>query len=439
MTAWRNRLIGAAIGIAIAAVWLARQSTHAPASGWNVLPEDAGSLQTIALQYTKAAGPDIRPPYRAFLSAIDPSTSVIAVCGDQADAVDLDNFLRSCPECHGDRVRKVVVGAPITAWCKDRFLVTGSTPAALLTPKPPVTGLAGRDNDAQVAAAIARAFPGRFRVVPTGMYFDSGDIVATPTRLIVSDSLWRKNAGNPVSLSSTSRTAHRPVGPVPPGLGVRGSDFGPSIASPAPLSLEGRGGGGEGHPGILGRSAGSNSSPSRFGRGGEERTGVGSFDRTLAAEFGRRVVHLHGVPDHHIGMFAAPLDDRTVIVGDPSMARPLWNPTLDHALGKADFSPRIDALFSNAAAELRAAGFRVIRAPLVYFGPQEYLTYTNAVLETRGGRRIVYMPSYDVPALDDLGRDAYESAGWQVRPIPVRTLYRYRGTIGCLINVLQRG
>jgi len=201
------------------------------------------------------------------------------------------------------------------------------------------------------------------------MYFDSGDIITTPTRVIISDTLWRKHAGS--------------------------------------------------HP--------------------TDPDAVKKFDRTLAAEFGRRVLHLHGVPDHHIGMFAAPLDDHTVVVGDPSMARPLWSKANDDAMGKADFSPQVVDMFSHAAAQLQAAGFRVIRAPLVYFAPQEYLTYTNAVFEARGGKRIIYMPSYDVPALDALGRSTYESAGWEVRPIPVRTLYRYRGTIGCLINVVERG
>jgi len=365
---WRNRAIVVLIGLAVALAVVAHQSTRVRA-GWDVLPENQGSFKTVALQYTKAAGPDIRPAYRAFLTAIDPSTSVIAVCGDQADAADLDAFLRSCPRAHPERVHMVVVGSPITAWCKDRFLVTGSTPAALLTPKPPVTSLRTRGNDALVAGAIARAFPQKFHAVSTGMYFDSGDIVTTSTHLIVSDSLWRKNAGS--------------------------------------------------HPNDAGA--------------------VRKFDRTLAAEFGRRVLHLHGVPDHHIGMFAAPLDDHTVVVGDPSMARGLWSKADADALGAADFSPQVARMFTRAAAQFQAAGFRVIRAPLVYFAPQEYLTYTNAVFETRGGSRIVYMPSYDIPDIDALGRAAYESAGWEVRPIPVRTLYRYRGTIGCLINVLERG
>jgi len=54
-----------------------------------------------------------------------------------------------------------------------------------------------------------------------------------------------------------------------------------------------------------------------------------------------QVVHLHGVPDHHIGMYAVPLDDRTVIVGDPDLAKPFWSSKLDQTYGKAYFSAQI--------------------------------------------------------------------------------------------------
>src|SRR5947207_2202695 len=112
---WRNRAIGGLVGIAVALTVVAHQSTRVRV-GWDVLPENQGSLKTVALQYTKAAGPDIRPAYRAFLTGIDPSTVVIAVCGDQSDAADLDAFLRSFPQSHPERVHKVVVDSPITAW-----------------------------------------------------------------------------------------------------------------------------------------------------------------------------------------------------------------------------------------------------------------------------------------------------------------------------------
>jgi len=79
-----------------------------------------------------------------------------------------------------------------------------------------------------------------------------------------------------------------------------------------------------------------------------------------------------------------------------------------------------------------------VRTPLIPIGPKVYVTYTNGIFELRGGEMTAYMPSYGVPALDQAATEAYASAGVNVDPVPVRSVFRYCGTIGCLVNVLRR-
>ena len=67
------------------------------------------------------------------------------------------------------------------------------------------------------------------------------------------------------------------------------------------------------------------------------------------------------------------------------------------------------------------------------------MAYTNGVYETRGGARIAWMPTFDLPELDARARDVYSALGWQVRPVRARGRYAWHGTIGCLVNVLARG
>ena len=67
----------------------------------------------------------------------------------------------------------------------------------------------------------------------------------------------------------------------------------------------------------------------------------------------------------------------------------------------------------------------MVKLPTAVLGVKTYISYTNGVFETRHGVRIVYMPWYDEPTLDNAARRAYESAGWQVVPIPVRTVFRF--------------
>jgi hypothetical protein len=356
----RNKLIGIALGLLIAAVLISLQSRprhHAI----RLLAEDDGAIKTIALHYTRDAAEYSGPCYRAFLSQIDPGAEVIAVCGDDADAASFRSMEKSLGQRMPRNVKIVVLGKPITGWCKDRFLVSAGPPSLLIHPKASDTGLAARTNDSLVAPLLGRLYPRRFRSFEIPMVFDAGDILATRSKIIVSDSLWIKN-GRPKD-----------------------------------------------------------------------------FKRWVESLFDGGVIWLRGVPDHHIGMYAVPLDDKTVVVGDPDLARTLWKKTAERALGKPDFSEKTTAEFRRAAEQLKSAGYRVIRVPLAPIAVKTYITYTNGVFEKRGGHRIVYMPTYGVAALDSAARKAYESADYEARPIPVCTVYRFRGTIGCLINVVERG
>jgi hypothetical protein len=173
--------------------------------------------------------------------------------------------------------------------------------------------------------------------------------------------------------------------------------------------------------------------------------GRGAADRaTIEAELHRRFAQtvvwlgdtLGDVPRHHIMMYAVPLDDHTVAVGDIRAGLALLGDTpilLDDAQVQA---PRFD----RAATLLAARGFAVVRVPaLVLAGGGSFVTYTNALFDRRpDGRRIVYLPTYALPALDAAARSFYEIQGFDVRPIDVSSIYRLNGSLGCLVNVLAR-
>ena len=97
------------------------------------------------------------------------------------------------------------------------------------------------------------------------------------------------------------------------------------------------------------------------------------------------------------------------------------------------------AAIDRVARELSQVGFRVVRIPTVPFDDKTYFAYTNGVFETRGGRRIAWVPTFDLPVLDQAALAVYAELGWEARPVPSRSAYPYHGTIGCLVNVLARG
>ncbi|HEX4416687.1 MAG TPA: agmatine deiminase family protein [Kofleriaceae bacterium] len=173
------------------------------------------------------------------------------------------------------------------------------------------------------------------------------------------------------------------------------------------------------------------------GRGAADRSSV---EAELHRRFGQQIVWLGDavgdVPRHHIMMYAVPLDDRTVAVGDVHAGMALLGDSKLVVDDEDVQAPRFD----RAAAELAARGFRVVRVPaLVLAGGGSFVTYTNAVFDRRAdGTRVVYLPTYALPALDAAARAFYEAQGFAVVPIDVSPIYRLNGSLGCLVNVLAR-
>ncbi len=176
------------------------------------------------------------------------------------------------------------------------------------------------------------------------------------------------------------------------------------------------------------------------GRTASDRT---SIEAELHRRLGQDIVWLGDsvgdVPRHHIMMYMMPIDDRTIAVGDVRAGVKLLATEPDGAeLPLADTEAEAQR-FDRAAFELAARGFRVVRVPAVVLaGAGSYVTYTNALFDRRGDQRIVYLPTYALPALDAAGTAFWEAQGFEVHPIDVSTIYQLNGSLGCLVNVLQR-
>lgn len=169
---------------------------------------------------------------------------------------------------------------------------------------------------------------------------------------------------------------------------------------------------------------------------------LADIERTL----GRPVVRIGGdalpVPDHHIGMFLTPLGDGRVAYGDPDLAlaaigaregeeRSLM---VDGAPLALDLSrERLDR-FRNVRVALERAGITAVPVPIL---PTEghfvFFSYDNVLLERRADALHVVLPVYGVEALDRAAIDAWHGVGARVRPVRVDGIFRYGGSIRCLL------
>ena len=163
------------------------------------------------------------------------------------------------------------------------------------------------------------------------------------------------------------------------------------------------------------------------------------FLRQLSATLQRRVILLEDAPDHHAGMFMTAVGNRTVLVADPRLGRPFATADWDLP-GGPDFTAETQQRFDAVATQCAAAGYRVVRIPVVPARDgRTYLTYCNVLIDQRGRHRRVYLPFYrGAEPLNAAARTVWEQLGYEVTPVNCTTAYRHFGCLHCLVNVLRR-
>ncbi len=381
--------LGVALGLAAAFLVIRHAPKVAPpapkrepeALAGTVLVEDRGSIDEVLVQYATRLEPIVAATYRGFLLTLDPSTRIVGVVAHgEADAFRAFLARLDPAGALAARTRVVETDGPISVWSKDRALVSPDADGrtGLLVPMPPDGQWPERLNDWHTLAAVASAIPDRFYVRELPLLFDAGDFAVTGDRVVIDDNLFAKNR-------------------------ARG------VATPEAM-------------------------------------------RDVVSKLLHRDVVMLGhddgdVPRHHLSMYMAPLGDGVALVGDPSAALPLVgadyapgdvSPDTGEAL-KADFGPVMLARFERAAHDLTAAGFHVVRIPTVAFDDKTYFAYTNGLYETRGGKKIAWVPQYGQPQLDAIAMKTYADLGWETHAVDVRAEWPLHGTVGCLANVLARG
>jgi hypothetical protein len=344
-----------------------------------VVADDAGPLREIVMHYVAELEPTFRATYHDFLTTLSPDTRVLFVVRRQ-DRARLEAFLAALHLASPTRV--VEISTPLGIWSKDRALVlspsASSAKTELVIPPRTRPGEGSRPADWDVVPAVAAALPSELSVRQLPIAFDAGDFAVTSERVFFDVNLFTRNRARGVRSPAELRERLRP---------------------------------------ILGREV-----------------------VMLGSEVG-------DVPRHHMSMYMALLDGGVALVGDPEAGARLVGPRFVAAQASpetglplaADFSRETIARFDRAAADLTAAGLRVVRVPTVPFDDKTYFAYTNGVYETRDGHKTAWVPRFGERAIDDAAAAVYEELGWHVVPVRVRDVFAQHGTIGCLVNVLARG
>jgi len=157
--------------------------------------------------------------------------------------------------------------------------------------------------------------------------------------------------------------------------------------------------------------------------------------------FGRRLV-VAADPDsplarEHVDMYIAVAGPKTLLLGDPRLALAALAEGEDlHEFGQ--FKREKQLAFAEAydliAAKLKEEKFEVRRIPILHAEDGVILTWTNAVVETRGKTRRVYMPCYGLKRLDAIAQDVWKDLGWEPVPISAAAVIVLGGAVRCVTN-----
>lgn len=141
-------------------------------------------------------------------------------------------------------------------------------------------------------------------------------------------------------------------------------------------------------------------------------------------------------PDFHIDLGVTFLDDQTLAVADPAAGMRLA-PQLKTPVEQTLEKGLVDK-YERALSKL-ANSYKVVRIPtLAGLGLMTpYYTYNNVLIESYEKVKRVYMPVYDVPALDESARQIYREQGFQVIDMPsARLSTKLWGALRCATGEL---
>lgn len=346
-----------------------------------VIPDTGGPIAEIVLHFKLEMESELEPAYYDLFNALPADVGFQIICPSSADA---EGFLIHWgPEASagGRQVRVVNVNCPITIWARDRRIARQSAYSGEVARTFAPASVPDYEED-KCGELLVTRFLASEGLIPdvmgSDLHIEGGNVVSNHRHAFIGANVFEENAATIPDLLCL----HQEL------IGLTGRQY-----------------------------------------------------LALSDEFDR-------VPWCHVDMYVTPVDESVVLVASPALAQRILLSDVVSADADAFLGSEEEILRASATAEytltaiasqLADSGYRVIRLPAVIDPKEEWMvTYNNVLMERRNGQRVVYMPAYCIPALDQAAAATYESLGFVVHTIDVSMIYEGGGAVRCLANVTAR-
>lgn len=347
------------------------------------LAEYDGRIEHLLIHSKDGLVAQASKPVYDLLGALRDGTRVTFACDSEAAQRETLGRMKQYGYDRRLRIETRRVAGPISVWPRDRFLFgtvrdAGSAYPVCLIPS--IAGLANepsRLNERAGAAALLEGMVSQLRIAPTDLVLEGGNVLASTDRVFIGANVLTENSP--------------PTGDGPAREWLQRT-FSPPVT-------------------LVGDDAGH-------------------------------------VPFVHLDMYVTVFDARHVLVASPALGAEAMKGADDDSrrelaarlMGhEADVSTPRQERFDEVARRLADEGFTVTRLPYAECLNGDFIvTYNNVLQETVDGRRVVYLPTWRIPALDAAARRAYEVLGAKVRTVDVAPIAHLNGAVRCMANVIER-
>lgn len=179
-------------------------------------------------------------------------------------------------------------------------------------------------------------------------------------------------------------------------------------------------------------------------------------------------------PSHHCDFVMMPAGDRRMVLASPVLGAALLASveakerlrfqaafrsvsrgasTRDQAAGRQELDivaamlerntrPDVRRAYLRLRAKIEDLGYTCVEVPLLSLDPADFgvgmtLSYANVVLDERAGERVVYLPTYRLPALDHAAAEVWRKLGFRVVTVEALGAGWNGGGLHCLSQLFR--